>query len=292
MSSPFITCIVLSHDKPEFVTEAIESLARQSLQDWEAIVFDSGDLYDRGFFQDLPILNDPRFRLIRSWETEELRRTKTIASWCFNECFRKELVRGRYVTYLCDDDLLYQGAFAAFHQYLKAHAGTMAMYGSVDMTVVNRYGEKYFMREIVADEVKGRCCDGGPLDCHVDYLQLCHHVDVLETFPTDEYWSEDRAVIHHADGVFLEQIGESFPIVPVDAKIGENRKVPQSLNEGGDTAELLAERCRKAEVERRLKRLGRVGRWILRKGIADWYRAQLLRWRSGKWSTNTTVNST
>jgi hypothetical protein len=107
MSTPVFTCIILSHDKPDYVVEALASLAGQTFQDWEGIVFDSGVLTDRGFFQQQPICADPRIRLIRSWETEELRNTKTIASWCFNECFRKNLVRGAFVTYLCDDDILY-----------------------------------------------------------------------------------------------------------------------------------------------------------------------------------------
>ena len=96
----------MSHNKPACVAEALASLASQTFSDWEAIVFDSGVLYDQAFFEKLPLMADRRFRLVRSWETEELRRTKTIASWCQNECFRKGLVRGHYVTYLCDDDLL------------------------------------------------------------------------------------------------------------------------------------------------------------------------------------------
>src|SRR5204863_5868521 len=104
MSTPVFTCIVLSHDKPDHVVEALASLAVQTFRDWEAIVFDSGVLTDRGFFEQQPLFADPRVRLVRSWETEELRKTRTIASWCFNECFRKNLVRGQYVTYLCDDD--------------------------------------------------------------------------------------------------------------------------------------------------------------------------------------------
>ena len=124
--SPLFTCILISHNKPAYVSHALASLAAQTFGDWEAIVFDSGVLYDRGFFDELPCFDDPRFRLVRSWETDELRRTKTIASWCSNECFRKDLVRGRYVTYLCDDDLLDPGAFAAFHDYIAAHPDATA----------------------------------------------------------------------------------------------------------------------------------------------------------------------
>jgi glycosyltransferase involved in cell wall biosynthesis len=274
MNSPFFTCLVLSHDKPEHVVEAIASICSQSFSDWEAIVFDSGLLYDQGFFTSLPAMADPRIRLIRSWETEELRRTRTIASWCFNECLRKKLVRGSFVTYLCDDDLLDPGAYSAFYQHIQQNPGTMALYGSVDMSVVNRIGEKFLLWQSPAREIKGRCCHGGVLDKTVDYLQFCHHIEVLKVFPDTEFWPEDREAMRHADGLFMERIGEHFPIFPVPARIGENRKVPQSLNDGGENAERLAEQGRTAQADRRLReQLGIVGRILIRSGVVGWWRS-------------------
>jgi glycosyltransferase involved in cell wall biosynthesis len=278
-SAPLFTCIVISHNKPAYVTQALASLAAQTFGDWEAIVFDSGVLYDSGFFDDLPFFDDPRFRLIRSWETDELRRTKTIASWCSNECFRKNLVRGRYVTYLCDDDLLDPGAFAAFHDYIAAHPQAMALYGTVDLTVVNERGERFLLREIPAREIRGSVCNGGSLDRQVDYLQICHHVDVLRAFPSDEYWPEDRGSIRHADGIFLEQVGRSFPIYPVAAKIGENRKVPESLNDGGERFRILEQTARQAEAARRLlQQLGPLGTIFNRLKIEEVVRQTVNRW--------------
>jgi hypothetical protein len=279
VGSPRFTCIVISHDKPAHVTEALASLAQQTFDDWEAIDFDSGVLYDRGFFENLPLLRDSRFRVVRSWETDELRRTKTIASWCSNECFRKGLVRGRYVTYLCDDDLLNPGAFEAFDRYLRLHPDAMALYGSVDMTVVNARGERFLLREIPAKEIKGSVCGGGRLDQQVDYLQICHHVDVLKTFPNDEYWPEDRSVIRHADGIFLEQIGRRFPIYPVHAKIGENRKVPSSLNDGGENLRGLEQAAREAEAARwLLNSLGPFGGVLNRLKFEEFARSIVDRW--------------
>lgn len=227
---PFLSCILLSHNKPAHVGEAIDSLLAQKFGDWEAIVFDSGVLYDRGYFSTLPAMSDPRIRLVRSWETEELRQTKTIASWCFNECFRKKMLNGQYVVYLCDDDLYYPNAFQTFYDFTRTYPEVRAMYASIDMTAVTPTGEKVTYHELLAQEMKGNCCGGGPLDCRVDYLQLCHKADLIDLFADEEFWPEDRAVISHADGVFLEKIGSRVPIFPIPVKIGENRKVPLSLN--------------------------------------------------------------
>ncbi len=251
---PFISCILLSHNKPDHVGEAIDSLIAQTFRDWEAVVFDSGVLYDQGFFSCLPAMKDPRIRLVRSWETEQLRQTKTIASWCFNECFRNKMLNGTFVVYLCDDDMYYPNAFATFHDYAQAHSEAKAMYASVDLTGVSATGEKLLFRELLAQEVKGSCCGGGPLDCQVDYLQLCHRAELFDLFP-DEFWPEDREVIRHADGIFLEKIGSRTPIYPIPVKIGENRKLPDSLNSGGERLELMLEIARRDQEIRRLAQL-------------------------------------
>ena len=70
-------------------------------------------------------------------------------------------------------------------------------------------------------------------------------------------------MINHADGIFLEQIGRYVPIVPVPEKIGENRKVPESLNDGGERLKLLEQKCRRNERIRRFrKRLGVVDSFL------------------------------
>jgi len=250
---PYFSCILLSHDKADHVGEAINSLLSQTFHDWEAVVFDSGVLFDRGFFATLPAMNDPRLRLIRSWETEEIRQTRTVASWCFNECFRRRLLNGQYITYLCDDDLLYPNAFEAFADFARAHPDVRAMYAAIDMTGIDASGRRVLLRESCADEMKGSCCGGGPLDCQVDYLQLCHQAALFDLLGDDEFWPEDREVIRHADGIFLEKIGSVVPIYPVPAKIGENRKVPSSLNTGGERLEFLLELCRREQEVRQLQ---------------------------------------
>lgn len=252
---PFISCILLSHNKPENIGEAIDSLLAQTFHDWEAVIFDSGVLYDRGFYSDLPALKDPRIRLVRSWETEEMRQTRTIASWCFNECFRKKMLNGSFVVYLCDDDMFYPNAFQTFYDYAQSNPEAKAMYGSVDMTAVTSAGEKVTYRELLANEMKGRCCGGGPLDCHVDSMQLCHKADLFDLFPDGEFWPEDREFIRHADGIFLEKIGSLVPIYPVAPKIGENRKVPLSLNYGGQWLEFIVEVHRRDKEIQRLNQL-------------------------------------
>ena len=98
-------------------------------------------------------------------------------------------------------------------------------------------------------------------------------------FPTDEYWPEDRNAIRHADGIFLEQVGRHFPIYPVAARIGENRKVPASLNDGGERLRILEQMARETEAVRRLlKKMGPIGTLLDRMRFEEVARRTVERW--------------
>src|SRR5262245_45426853 len=250
-----VTCICVCHNKPELAHEAIQSILDQTYPHWQAIIVDSGVLYDAGYYEQFAWRYDPRVTLIRSVETSELRRTKAMAPWCFNECFRRSLVQGDLVMYLCDDDILYPNAFASFVAYCTQHPEAMAMYASQDLGVIWPDGQRTIVGERRAIGPGGKCCNGRLMDCQVDYLQFCHRAEVLRTFP-DEYWPEAKDTEKHADGIFMERIGEKVLIYPIDVKVSQNRRTPNSLNDpvepipwmdgmtDGEAVGNVRERCR------------------------------------------------
>lgn len=223
-----VTCIVVSHMKPNLCHEAITSVVNQTHQDWECLVVDSGVLYDKGYYDMFPWSVDERFVFIRSTETEETRKTKAMAPWCFNECFRNGMVSGDLVMYLCDDDILYPNAFQTFVSYVEKNPNALAMYASQDIGVIYPNGDRAVTGERRAIGVAGRCCNGRPLDCHVDYLQMCHRSSVLKQLSDREWWPESKETESHADGVFMEIIGRTTPFHPIDIKVSQNRRTPQS----------------------------------------------------------------
>jgi glycosyltransferase involved in cell wall biosynthesis len=219
-----VTCICVCHDKPDIAHEAIQSIISQRYPNWEALVVDSGVLYDAGYYDSFAWRRDARVKLIRSDETEEVRRTKAMAPWCFNECFRKGLVSGDLVMYLCDDDILYPNAFETFVTFSRQNPHVKAMYASQDIAVIYPNGWRSIAGERHATETGGICCGGRIMDCRVDYLQLCHKPEVLTLFPDEEYWPEGKETESHADGIFMERIGKHIPIHPIDVKISQNRR--------------------------------------------------------------------
>lgn len=227
-TSPVLSCLVVSHNKPQYLTQAIQSLLDQTFGNWEAIIMDSGVLYDHGYFDQQPWRRDPRIRIVKSGETPDMRREKAMAPWCWNECHRRGLVRGELVVYLCDDDVWYPNAFQTFVDFFRIHPFAMAMYASEDYGLVLSDGKLVLLGERRASSVGGRSCQGRTMDCQVDYLQFCHRERVLRLFTSDEYWPESLETRSHADGVFMERVGTYVPLYPHDVKVGLNRRTPES----------------------------------------------------------------
>jgi glycosyltransferase involved in cell wall biosynthesis len=224
-----VSCICVCHDKPDVIPEAVGSILGQTHADWEALVVDSGVLYDAGYYERFAWRADRRVRLIRSPETERTRRTRAMAPWCFNECFRRGLVRGDLVMYLCDDDVLYPHAFETFVSYCSRNPQARAMYASQDVGVIYPNGWHAIVGERRATRPGGRACGGRRMDCEVDYLQVCHKTEVLRLFPDDEYWPEAKDTEEHADGLFMERLGTYVPIHPIDVKVSQNRRTARSI---------------------------------------------------------------
>lgn len=226
-----VSCILVSHNKPEWCFEALNSVLLQSYKNWECLVVDSGVLFDAGYFS--PLAGEQRFQFIRSRETPELRQTKAMAPWCFNQCFREGRVNGDLVLYLCDDDLYYANAFQTFVDYARANPQAMAMYASQDTVAILEDGRCVDTGERRALSLGGRICKGRSLNCQVDYAQMAHRRSILyriKGHENQEWWPEGKDSETHADGIFMERIGAVTPFYPIDIKVSQNRRTPKSLN--------------------------------------------------------------
>lgn len=231
---PAISIIIVSHNKPEFVGRAIQSVLSQTLTDWEGFLVDSGVLLKQGFFD---YIKDTRLKIMPSGEDPGMGLRLNMAGWCFNKILSSGAVTGELILYLCDDDYYYPQAFETFWNYYKSHDGKpQAMYASLDLGVIDASGKTTLFGQRIADHPRGRFCNGLKLDCKVDYLQFCHSRKILEKFreayPETPYHCEDKNQAFHADGLFMEQIGALTQVYPVIGTIGVNCRTASSVNCG------------------------------------------------------------
>ena len=229
---PSVSIIIVSHNKPGLVKEAVQSVLDQTHTDWEAVLMDSGVLLKQGYFD---YLTDKRIRVVPTGETPEMAKKLNMASWCFNEALNSGTLKGELVMYLCDDDVLYKEAFETFWKYYLEHnREPQAMYASQDIGVVDRDGKVRIIGQRIADRPAGRFCGGRKLDCQVDNLQFCHSRAILdrmrEVFKTTRYHIEDRAAADHADGVFMEQVGSLTKVHNINKLVSMNRRTIGSAN--------------------------------------------------------------
>ena len=229
---PDLSILIVSHNKPRFAKAAVQSVLDQTCPNWQGILMDSGVLLNQGFFD---YLKDPRLKVVPSGETPELARTKNMASWCFNRVLNSGQLTGELIMYLNDDDLLYPEAFETYWNFYRQHdRAPQAMYASQDIGLVGPDGNTRIIGHRIADRPGGRSCKGRKLDCQVDYLQFCHTAGILEKFrevyKTTHYHSEAKRDAHHADGIFMEQIGALTKVYNINKVLSMNRRTLESAN--------------------------------------------------------------
>ncbi|HZG40546.1 MAG TPA: glycosyltransferase family 2 protein [Nodosilinea sp.] len=91
MSSPLITIIIPTYNRPQFLPQAVQSALAQTLEDLEVLVVDDGSSIP----VDLP--PNPRLRILRLPENKGTAAARNAGA---------RAAKGRYISYLDDDDQL------------------------------------------------------------------------------------------------------------------------------------------------------------------------------------------
>lgn len=217
-----ISCIIVSHNKPRFVLEAIRSVVDQTYADWQLVLIDSGVLFDQGFFAGLA---DPRIKLIRSWETEEMRESMSMAPFLYNHALR-HCVEGEIVCFLGDDDLWRPGAFLAFVRAFQSNPAWNVCFGHQDLALVDAAGVEQAAGQRRAFGALGAAAGKHSPDCIVDSAQAAYRTAFIRRNGLE--WSAALKDAYHADGLFLQACSALSPLWPIDEVVSCNRRTPIS----------------------------------------------------------------
>lgn len=193
IKSPAITCVLHAKENIGRTIETIESVMSQTFPDFELVVHDGGRV-----IQEIP--HDKRVKVIRT--THDI-----VGSFSSGLSDAK----GHMIMYLTEEDVLYPCAFEAFVEHAKKNPQDKAMYATQDLVAVDD-GEPFFLGERQARDTRGRCVGGRYLEGQIDLAQVCHVVDPVRN---SRCWAGSPN-----QGKFLESVGNKFPVVPIDAKIG------------------------------------------------------------------------
>lgn len=114
VKEPFkVTVYITSHNYGRFLSEAVESVLRQTLRDWELIIMDDGSRDQSvAIAREYQGRHSDRIRLVSTEEPRGLRA-------CANEAI--EMARGRYIMRLDADDYLDENALLVLSHHLDSH---------------------------------------------------------------------------------------------------------------------------------------------------------------------------
>jgi len=114
-NSPLVTLYVPSHNYGRFLGQCLRSIAAQTLDDWELIVFDEGSEDETlAVASEFGRGREGRVRVIGHATAQGLRA-------CANEAL--ELARGAYIMRVDADDYLDENALLVLSSYLEDHPG-------------------------------------------------------------------------------------------------------------------------------------------------------------------------
>ena len=232
--TPTVTIILTSHMKPT-LKDAIASIGRQTRQDFQVVIMDSGQWRGKddeislkmrdihGTVQLVALLGDAP--LIWEFTDEEpgLADRLCPVGWATNEAIRRGLVRGKYVCTFFDDDE-YEPTFLERMVGHLEDTGEQAVWCTQDRVALLPSGERQHRGVIRADRV---LTPGDILD-RVDGGQVVFTREAMMSLG-DPWLTEDRGQCYHSDGLFLvrlcERIGE---IKPLDEMLYTHRFTPYS----------------------------------------------------------------
>ena len=226
--APTVSVILTAHMKP-FVEEALQSLERQTRQDFGVILVDSGAW--RGGDDDIArqmadIHAGWRDHPMVEWvfTAERLGSLSCPVGVATNLAIRAGLVNGRYVCHFYDDDEYHPQFIEKMAGYLDEHPDRKAVWCSQDRARIERDGGRSVVGHIPAYDG----LTAGNIDCLVDGGQVMYRREVLDALG-DPWMPEDPGLCSHSDGVFLDRVAQvTGPIGAIPDTLVTNRKTPLS----------------------------------------------------------------
>ena len=127
MTRPLVTVLLTSYNRAAMLCEAVTSVLCQTMDDFELIVLDDNSPRGSGVAKVLAKLRDERAWLLQSRIPDGRRSEHARYAVMINRGIR--LARGKYLAYLCDDDLYLPEHLAALTGFLEANRQATVAYG-------------------------------------------------------------------------------------------------------------------------------------------------------------------
>ncbi|PES65565.1 CgeD protein [Bacillus cereus] len=220
--NPKVSIILTSYNKPALVGKAIESVLRQTVDEWELFIMD-----DHSNEETVNVikqyLDDPRITYINSFIEDEERYKKTRYAVLINKAI--PLTKGTYISYLTDDTVYVPKRLEEMVFVFNINAKIDIIYSSQQVKFVNNQLKLLSERVSRAQRVLYQAANV------VDHCSVMHTRAILEKVREKygEYWDESPVHWHNGDAAFWERLNTFQPFHPIDIVLDITYKTPYSF---------------------------------------------------------------
>lgn len=228
-----ITCVLTSFNRPNLVKHALKSVADQTHQDIELLVFDDSSAFDIR-----PVVEEFKFKNVRVFHedlTPERRKTENRLSINCNRGLKE--ATGDVLTFLCCDDYYHPTWFENAARFFTENPDKSVCFGILTYTrnnlemVFPEGGERRWFNHVVKKP-----------KCTLDHNQVMHR-----RFDPPFQWPLEMGTLRFPDAFYFEKIadaGHDFYPVNADAvvKRHHNKNLQNTFNDlGRPEGELIRE---------------------------------------------------
>lgn len=213
-----------SYNKPDYVAKSVRAVLEQTMGDFELLLMDDNSGRET---QDAiaPYLRDGRVRFYCSKvKTLHERTRKTRYAVLINQAI--VLSKGRYITYLTDDNIWHPDRLTRMSHFLDVHDFVNIVYSSSVTRHVNKQGKIFRTVERPAKEVTW-CAP-----CMVDHCSVMHRRSILPAVYRrfGSFWDEDPQYYRLGDARFFWRLNHDWPFYPLSEVLDFNYITVQSLH--------------------------------------------------------------
>lgn len=214
-----------SYNKPQFVGKALRAVLNQTMDDFELLLMDdnSGKETRQAI---APFLTDRRVKLhVSKVKTLGERAQKTRYAVLINQAIR--LSKGKYITYLTDDNLYHPQRLERMAGYLDARPDVQIVYSASITRYVDERGRIMRTVERPARSVTRMA------PCVVDHCSVMHRRSILPAVYRrfGSFWDEDPRFYRIGDARFFWRLNQMWPFYPLPDVLDYNYITTASLHQ-------------------------------------------------------------
>lgn len=134
MDNAEVSICIPVYNAENYIKETVQSILKQTFENFELIIFDNNSTDNTvniiKTFKDKRIKlyqNDTNLGMVKNW----------------NECLKK--ITGKYIHFVCSDDILYQDCIKEKIDLIKQHSDVVMVVSNTD--IINSDGKKIFTRK-------------------------------------------------------------------------------------------------------------------------------------------------